>query len=86
VLTKRQRTDSARITAERARACSVDSGRACHQFVVGTPRQENLIRNIALSPHRPVLRFNRGPMFVPSPSGMQKTDQEILHIWVQRQA
>lgn len=84
VLTRRTRTATARITAERARACSADAGRSCHNFVVGSPRQSSLIRGIPLSAHRPVLRFNIGPMYVPSAGGLQKTDKEVLHTWIQR--
>jgi hypothetical protein len=86
VITKRLRTQTARITSERSRACSADVASSCHHFIVGRPNQMSLVRQVRLSAHRPVLRFNRGPLYVPSPSGLRKTDGEVLHTWIQRRA
>jgi hypothetical protein len=86
VMTRRERTPTARITTQRSRGCDADVASSCHHFIVGQPNQMSLIRQLRLTPHRPVLRFHQGPLLVPTSTGMRKTDDEVLHTWVQRRA
>lgn len=85
VLSKRTRTVTARITPQKARECNQDLADACHRFVVGAPRRHPMIDDLRLGVHRPVLRFNIGPLYVPRSDGsLEQQSGEVIHTWVPR--
>jgi uncharacterized protein DUF4238 len=86
VLTRRQRTETARITPHRSRMCNQDHADACHHFILGNPKAEASLGAVSLKPHRPVLRFNKGPLFTVSAEGKRIKEGEVLHAWIQRRA
>lgn len=81
VLSRRQRTTTARIEATRVRECNADMASACHRFVVAHPRNEGQARVVELTGRRPVIRFNSGPLY--SAEG-RRLEGEILQMWVPR--
>jgi uncharacterized protein DUF4238 len=84
VLSKRSRTPTVRITAERARACNTDTAAACHRFIVGSPNRPTLIEAPHMAERRPVVRFNTGPLYERQPDGTTEYQGEVLHMWVPR--
>jgi len=84
VLSKRERTPTARITTRRVRACNADRASACYRFIVGRPDRPSLIEAPRMAERRPVLRFNTGPLYVSQLDGPSEYGGEVLHLWVQR--
>jgi len=84
VLAKKTRTETARITPERSRACNQDHADSCHRFILGNPRAEASLARVVLKAHRPVLRFNKGPLLTVSKDGRYVKEGEVLHMWVPR--
>lgn len=84
VLTPKTRPVSIRISPQRSSACNQDLAYACHNFVVGSPREEIRTAELILPPKRPVLRFNFGPLHRELPDGTLVSDSEVIHSWVPR--
>lgn len=84
VLTKKKRPAAVRITSDRVVRCNQDVLAACHRFVVAHPRLERQVMAPDLTPHRPVLRFNTGPLYERQPDGTNAYKGEALHTWVPR--
>jgi hypothetical protein len=57
----------------------------CHRFVVGYPGDASRIDALALTPRRPVLRFNSGPLYERGPDGIDVYKGDVIHAWVPRQ-
>lgn len=81
VLSPRERTATARIEGKRVQNCNADMASACHRFVVAHPRNSNQANSSQLTPRRPVIRFNTGPLY--SPEG-ELLAGDVLHMWVPR--
>lgn len=84
VLTRLKRTPTARVDADRARACNVSMAEACHRFLVSHPAQSKQMKRLALTAKRPVLRFNTGPLYEVQSDGSKSYKGEVLHTWVPR--
>lgn len=84
VLSRKQRAPSCRVTPDRAAACNADTATGCHRFIVGDPAEARRINALPLAPHRPVLRFNTGPLYERSPDGQDVYKGEVIHAWVPR--
>jgi hypothetical protein len=81
VLSRRERTGTARIESTRVRECNADVASACHRFVVAHPRNSDQADSVELTSRRPVIRFNSGPLY--SAEG-DRLDGDVLHTWVPR--
>lgn len=84
VLTRKPRTPSCRAGPSRTAACNADTAAGCHRFIVGHVAEMGRINALALVPHRPVLRFDTGPLYERSPDGKQVYKGEVIHTWVPR--
>lgn len=84
VLTRKPRTPSRRVTPGRTAACNTDSAAGCHRFIVGHVAEAGRINALTLAPHRPVLRFDTGPLYERSPDGQEVYTGEVIHTWVPR--
>jgi hypothetical protein len=84
IMTKRERSPSARISPERSATCNQDVALGCHNFVVAHPSQQTRVAQLDLPKRRPVLRFNSGPLVREQPDGTTIKDGEVMHTWVPR--
>lgn len=84
VLGRKTRPGSVRISPDRAEACNADLAAGCHRFVVADPGAAQRVAAMSLKPHRPVLRFNSGPLYERQPDGSDVFKGEVLHTWVPR--
>ena len=86
VLSRRQRTPSARISSDRVRGCNADMAAACHRFIIGRPDRTTVLDAPRLDTWRPVVRFNTGPLFVYGEGGKKVREGEVLQMWVPRRS
>jgi hypothetical protein len=84
VLSKKQRPSSVRITTDRVVGCNQDLLAGCHRFVCRRSLARASDDAHELKPHRPVLRFNEGPLYERQPGGGKAHKGEMLHAWVPR--
>jgi hypothetical protein len=47
----------------------------------GNQTEARRINALPLAPHRPVLRFNTGPLFERAPDGKDLYKGEVIHAW-----
>lgn len=84
VLAESERDEVVAIEPDRVRACNSDLAHACHKLIVGHPNRPKPIVAPKLRPIRPVLRFNRGPLYRKRADGTAFKDGEVLHFWIPR--
>ena len=84
IMTKRERSPSARISPERSATCNQDVALGCHNFVVAHPSQQARVSQLDLPKRRLVLRFDLGPFLREQPNGTTIKDGEVMHAWVPR--
>lgn len=69
----------------RVRNCNQDMSYGSLAFIVGHPQREVQLSNLELPAHRPLLRFNCGPLVEISDEGTRRTTgREVVHVWSQR--
>jgi hypothetical protein len=84
VLTQNDRPAVRSIEPDRVRGCNADMAQASHRLIVGHPHRMRLLQQVSLSPKRPILRFNMGPLYEKGPGGAYVREGEVLHAWVPR--
>jgi hypothetical protein len=84
VLSRSPRSPSARINPARSAACNQDVAYACHNFIIGHPRERARLEDLDLPAKRPTLRFDTGPLLRRLDDGRTVEAGEVLHMWVPR--
>ena len=84
ILSRRRRPASVRITTDRVFSCNLDMIAGCHRMIIGRPRFQRQLLQPQMMSHRPVLRFNTGPLYERQPDGTTVHKGEVLHTWVPR--
>lgn len=84
ILSRKSRAPSCRVTPGRAEACNVDISSGCHQFIIGHPDETGRMEALPLVTHRPVLRFNSGPLYEKGAYGKSVYKGDMIHAWVPR--
>lgn len=76
-----------RVEPARVRDCNQAMADACHKFVVSHPGQRRELGELDLAQHRPVLRFNTGPLLESDANGsMVDKGRQVLHVWTPRRS